>query len=360
MSKTTAPWQWMLYLTLTISGIVTTTPINNANPGLNLKLVSPSSHLAPKPLLTKTPPSPLPSTPLLKINLPRLAGFEMDFTFDQSKSLKPLEVYQTAIQLMYETVQRGWDEHVQVMVAEQIEGYDVLMLFLNHQDAPAPNQLSIGHCVAALYRAIAVMTDGVIFCQLRCHLSIFEKRVGALSIAPLKDDPRHTFLGGNLTTDIGTIAKTNLNQTTVSDIFTANIGADSGTIQDRDNPHFSITYHFLGKNITPKEVSMVILEAMASAAPFTKNAECKDLEVVSIDGGAAILIEGVKQNRILFTYGWATRALKMLYQRIIVPSRRWGDVWLELKYDGVKIGEMRMLRITGGRRNGTEAVGEQR
>ncbi|KAL8643900.1 MAG: hypothetical protein Q9226_008048 [Calogaya cf. arnoldii] len=263
---------------------------------------------------------------------------------------------------MYETVQRNWDEHIQMMVAEQIEGYDVLMLFLNHQELTAPNQLSIGHCVAALYRAVAVMTDGVMFCQLRCHLSVFDQRVGALSIAPLKDFPLAASLDdgrGNMTTDIA-IEKTDLNQTTGVDVFTANVGADSGTIGDKDNPLFSITYHFLGRSITPKEVSMVVLEAMTSVGPFTKNAECKELEVVSVDGGAAILIEGIKQNRLLFTYGWATRALKILYQRIVVPSRRWGDVWLELKYDGVKIGELRMLRITGGTRNGTEGVEAER
>lgn len=276
----------------------------------------------------------------------------MDFTFDNSKRLRPLEVYQTAIQLMYEIVQRGWDDTVHVMIAEQIEGYDVLMLFLNHQVSTAPDQLMVGHCVAALYRAIVVMTDGVIFCQLRCHLSIFDKRIGALSIAPVKDSLAVD--GGNFT------ATSNWNLTSTDVSTTTHLGADSGTVQDRDNPRFTITYHFLGKTITPKEVSMVILEAMASAAPYTKNAECKGFEVVSTDGGAAIIVESVFADRLPFTYGWATRALKILYQHIVVPGRRWGDVWLEIKYNDVKIGEMRMLRITGDTENGTNALKEER
>ncbi|KAL8877401.1 MAG: hypothetical protein Q9198_004578 [Flavoplaca austrocitrina] len=277
----------------------------------------------------------------------------MDFAFDQSQRLNPLEVYQTGIQLMYEIVQREWDENVRLMVAEQIEGYNVLMMFLNHQDPTAPDQLVVGHCVAALYRAVTVMTDGVIFCELRSRLSLFEKRIGALSIAPVDDDPDGIEVG-NMTT---VIPKTNM---TITDISAPGLGISSGTIRDPNNPRFSITYHFLGKNIIPREISMVVLEAMTAAAPFSKNAECKGIDVVSNGGGAAIVIESTHSDRARFTYGWATRSLKMLYQGIIVPRKRWGDVWLEMKYEDVKFGELRMLRITGGKREGVDAVKEGR
>ncbi|KAI4267428.1 MAG: hypothetical protein LQ337_008356 [Flavoplaca oasis] len=277
----------------------------------------------------------------------------MDFTFDQSKRLNPLEVYQTGIQLMYEIVQREWDENVRLMVAEQIEGYNVLMMFINLQAITVPNQLMVSHCIAALYRAIAVMTDGVIFCQLRSHLSIFNERVGTFSIGPVAD-ALDGIESGNMTT---LIPKTNLSTT---DISAPSLGFDSGTIRDPDNSRFSITYHFLGRNIIPREVSMVVLEAMTTAGPFTKNAECKGIDVVSVGGGAAIVIESTHSDRARFTYGWATRSLKILYQGIIVPRKRWGDVWLEMKYEDVKFGELRMLRITGGEREGMDAGKEER
>ncbi|KAL8727727.1 MAG: hypothetical protein Q9166_005840 [cf. Caloplaca sp. 2 TL-2023] len=275
---------------------------------------------------------------------PRLPDFEMSFTFDQGKPLRVLEVYQTAIQLMYEFAQRAWDEPVQAMVVKQIEGYDVLMMFLNPS-----NQLKVGHCVAALYRAVAVMTDGVIFCQLRCHLLIHGGKIGALSIAPVKDDVFSAGTGVNVT---------DASNVTGMDISAVGVGVDSGTIRDADNPHFSITFRFLGKAINQKEVSMGVLEAMASAAPFAKNAACRELEVVSPDGGCAIIIESVS-NRLTFTYGWATKALKLMYQRIVVPNKRFGDIYLELKYDDHKFGELRMLRITEAR-NSTEKVAIER
>lgn len=355
MSRESVIWHWLSLLTTTMLVLASATPINDANPTLSLKLVF-QPILPLKTTHTDNPTSSPPRLSNTLINLPRLPGFEMDFTFDQSKRLRPFEVYQTAIQLMYETVQRGWDERVHMMVAEQIEGYDVIMLFLNHQSPTESYQLQIGHCVAALYRAIAVMTDGVIFCQLRCHLSVFEKPIGALSIAPLKDSLATTVGGGeNFTTAVW---KSNL--TLETDVATtATLGANSGTVRDAEDARFSITYHFMGKSITSKEVSMVVLEAMASTAPFKKDAECEELDVVSNTGGSFIIIESLRSSRKRFTYGWATKALRILYQHIIAPAKRWGDVWLEIKYDNVVFGELRMLRATAATRNGTDAREEE-
>lgn len=357
MSKENVLWHWLSLLTTTMLVLASATPINDVNPTLSLKSVFPPI-LPLKTTHTNDPTSSPPRLSNTLINLPRLPGFEMDFTFDQSKRLRPFEVYQTAIQLMYETVQRGWDEKVHMMVAEQIEGYDVIMLFLNHQSPTESDQLQIGHCVAALYRAIAVMTDGVIFCQLRCHLSVFEKQIGALSIAPLKDSLAATVGGGGGGGNFTAMSKSNL--TLETDVATtATLRANSGTVRDADDARFSITYHFMGRSITSKEVSMVVLEAMASTAPFKKDAECDELDVVSNTGGSFIIIESLHSSRKRFTYGWATRALRILYQHIIAPAKKWGDVWLEIKYDDVKFGELRMLRATAGTRNGTDARKEE-
>ncbi|KAL8766628.1 MAG: hypothetical protein Q9209_006645 [Squamulea sp. 1 TL-2023] len=243
--------------------------------------------------------------------------------------------------------QRPWDEPVLVMVAEQVEGYDVFMMFINPQIPSAPDQLQTGHCVAALYRAIAAMTDGVIFCQLRSRLAIQDKAIGSMTITHIRNVPD---IGTNVT--VG--AQSDLTSTHIP--TTGKLSADGGTIRDPKNPHFSITFHFLGRSINQKEVSMVILEAMASAAPYAEDSECKELQALSHTEGAVIIIESVFSNRLRLTYGWATKTLKILYQRIIVPGRRWGDVWLEMKYDDVKFGELRMLRITGGAANRTDST----
>ncbi|KAL8664097.1 MAG: hypothetical protein Q9168_007971 [Polycauliona sp. 1 TL-2023] len=271
----------------------------------------------------------------------------MDLTFDQTKRFSPLEVYQTAIQLMYETVQRNWDEPVQLMVAE-FEGYDIMMMLINAQSAGMPDQLKVGHCVAALYRAIATMTDGVLFCQLRSNLSIFEKRVGALSITPISSG--RPALAAAAAAAPGTNSSlTKMVTTTTSDVETTNDvqGFASGMVTDPDYPHLSVKYHFLGKLIKSKEISMVVIEAMTAMAPFATEAECKEMMVTTRDGGASLIIESTNSARFKFTYRWAVRVLKILYQRVIVRLKTWGDVWLEIEYEGVKFGELRMLRGAG-------------
>ncbi|KAL8911460.1 MAG: hypothetical protein Q9172_007671 [Xanthocarpia lactea] len=242
------------------------------------------------------------------------------------------------------------------MAAKQIEGYDVIMLFLNPQSPDEPDQLQIKHCVAALYRAIVTMTEGVLFCQLRCHLAVGDRSIGALSIGSMKYGPSlEDAAVGNVTTALPTPPLEG-NRTSLTEISATDLGADSGTIRDTEFPHFTIKYHFYGKSINPKEVSTVVLEALATAAQFARSEECKELQVISPTGGAMILIDGGLKPGLKFLYGWATRSLKILYQRIIVAQKRWGDVWLEMHYDNMKFGELRMLRTEAGIGNGTNAM----
>ncbi|KAL8819983.1 MAG: hypothetical protein Q9223_001688 [Gallowayella weberi] len=235
---------------------------------------------------------------------------------------------------MYDTAQHPWDEDVQLVTGENIKGSDVSIMVLNVQGMEQPDQLRISYCVTALYRAIIAMTKGVLFCYLQAPIILFSKRIGLLSIS---DSKLNALVGVDQNTTIA--VGSNI---TALDVFHVNARPTTGTIRDVTNPALTITYHILGKAISPKEVSLVILEALASAAPFSKHDQCKELQVLSPDGGAAIIIESVKAP--MFTYQWATRALKLLYQEIVVPFKRWGDIFLEIKAHDDVIGELRMLK----------------
>ncbi|KAL9018004.1 MAG: hypothetical protein Q9185_004673 [Variospora sp. 1 TL-2023] len=275
---------------------------------------------------------------------PHIPGFEMSFTLDHKRLFRPSEIYQTGIQLMYELAQREWTEIVLVMVVEQIANLNVLMMLINPQSPDMPHQLQVMHCVSSLYRALNVMTDGVIFCQLRSQLSLRGLQIGALSITPVveklvvaADDPSMS----------------------LPDV-PGELGMDSGQIIDEADRKFVINYRFYGKPINSKEVSMGIVEAMATATPFSKDAECKELEAISPDGGCGIFIESMPNNRQIFTYKYATKALKLLYQKIIVPQKRFGDIYLDLRYDGQPFGQLRMLKFVSGAQNFTDRVAEGR
>ena len=269
--------------------------------------------------------------------VPIIPGMGISFTFDHGKPLRTIEVYQTAIEMMYGFAQRGWEDVIHQVDSQTFEHYNVIILFINPQPSEAPVQLQVKHCVAALYRTIVVMTDAVLFCSVRCHLTLDEENVAALSITAMPAAP----IAGINTSTSSEVEKIK-NVARSAPISTAN--ADRGHYVDPDNRSFSINYYFMGRPINSKEVSVAILEAMTAAAPYRKFAECEELSVVSPDGGCAIFIES-KNARQYFTYKWATRALKILYQQIIVPQRRFGDVFLELKYGGEIFGELRMLRI---------------
>lgn len=266
----------------------------------------------------------------------------MTFDFDNRVRFSPIAVYQTAIQLMYDLAHKGWTENVYVAMAEEVRGTNLLILFLNPSPPTAAQQLKVMHCVAALYRSVVVMTDRLLFCTLTSHLSVRGTEIGAMSVKPSHDPPR----------GLGRIGSLINNVSTTNDPVNDVVGADRGSVIDPEKPDFTIAYYFFGKAIQSKEVSMAILEAIATAAPFDSAMECKELLAISKDGGCSIIIESVAGGKTLFTYGWAARALKVLYQEILVPQKRWGDLVLTLMYKEERFGEMRMLRTPAARNGG--------
>ncbi|KAL8917189.1 MAG: hypothetical protein Q9208_008091 [Pyrenodesmia sp. 3 TL-2023] len=292
----------------------------------------------------------------------------MSFAFDSRIPFTPIAVYGTAIQLMYELANRGWTSMIHAMTAGEIPGVDLVILFINPAAVTAPQQLQVMHCVVALYRAVVAMTDGVSFCHLKSHLSVWGEEVGLMSVAPVVGPARGEVeeRGGNSSSLSAAAAAAAAGRgegegVLENDTLTTRDGlrADSGQVKDPDYPDFVLKYYFFGKPIPSKEVSMAILVAMATAAPFGPGLECKELLAISPYGGCSIVIESVRGGDMLFTHAWATRALKVLYQGIVVPQKRWGDLVLVLIWKGERFGELRMLRGVRGR-NSIGAVASER
>ena len=275
------------------------------------------------------------------ITVPRVPGFGMSFAFDRGDLLRPLDVYFTAIQLMYELAQRNWDESIFALIEKYIEGYNVLFLFINHQPPGATNQLKVQHCVAALFRAVLTMTEQVMFCQLRCRLTLRTHEIGGLSVAPV--DYAAT---ANTSVDLHGDPDGPGTNTSNSTLW-----LDHGQIVDPDDFLFVIDFHWHSKSIKSTEVSLAILDALATAAPFDRNDECVELEALSPQGDCVIFIDGDVARKKL-TYAFATRALKLMYSDLIVRQKRFGDLYLELQYNERKFGEIRILKIVSAQ-NGT-------
>ncbi|KAI4224857.1 MAG: hypothetical protein L6R40_008407 [Gallowayella cf. fulva] len=277
----------------------------------------------------------------------------MILTFDDQRPLRAIQVYAIAIQAMYDLAQLPFLHTIREDLVEEIHGVDIRLVFIsNPVPASQTMPLKAAHCVAALYRGVNVMTDGVIFCSLRCQMLIHDDKVGVMIIAPIKLAP-HAGAHGIDDDKVERDARANDDTAAV-----AKLGVDNGEVEDAGRPGFVIKFHFLGKPIQNKEVFLVILEALTMAAPFSGNSDCEEYHVVSPDGSTAIIIDRV-ESPITLTYGWATRALKLLYQEIITPTRKFGDIYLELFLVGQKFGELRMLNILGARNSTAAKVEEQ-
>ncbi|KAL8829744.1 MAG: hypothetical protein Q9191_001837 [Dirinaria sp. TL-2023a] len=211
-------------------------------------------------------------------------------------------------------------------------------------------QLLVGHCVVALYEAIVTMTDGVCFCQLRSKIRIHNRgsynEVGAMSIttseAPDNNNNNHTATHGRSTRAIGSQATYNLVRSDASN----NTGSfETGQVTDPDNKRFVLKYTYLGTRINSKEISLAVLDALATIAVYNFGRPCAQLEMLSDRDQVATIVEEYNQGAVRqLTYGDAARALKLMYDKIMIANKSFGDVYLELVWDGKKFGEIRVLK----------------
>jgi len=249
---------------------------------------------------------------------------------------------------MYDLAQLGWENQMLAMIASHIEGYKVLMMFINPHRPVAVPQLQVSHCVDALFRAVNIMTDGVLFCQLRCKLSVSGREIGDFTVATMDN-------AANVPPSVAE------SDTAGSNASVSTLPYGRGQIVDPDNFLFVIEYRWLNKAIKPKEISLAVLDALAQAAMHDKDAAFQELEAVSPGGECGIFIDRVRDKPVLkpLTYRYATRALRLMFDEIVVPQKRWGDVYLKLTYNEEHFGDIRMLKFVGGR-NGTAVVAEAR
>lgn len=250
---------------------------------------------------------------------------------------------------MYDLAQLSWEAELLAMIASHIEGYKVLMMFINPHRPDAVPQLLVAHCVDALFRAVNIMTDAILFCQLRCKLSIGGKELGAFTVATIDNTAK---IGGSPERGLDTAG---------GNASASTLPYGRGQIVDPDNLLFVIEYRWLNRAIKPKEISLAVLDALAQAAVHDKDAALQELEAVSPHGECGIFVEQVRDKPVLkpLTYRYATRALLLMFDEIVVPQKRWGDVYLRLVYNDEHFGDVRVLRFVGGR-NGTDGVAAAR
>ena len=265
---------------------------------------------------------------------------------------------------MWELSAKEWSAPVTGMAITVMDPYDVLIVFVNPRSPTAALHLQVGHCVVALYEAIVTMTDGVCFCQLRSKLRIFRDgsptELGGMSITPAEEpgnsNNNHTAALENSTRTVALEAP----QIVAGSGTSNNTNPiETGQITDPDNRRFGLRYTYLGRRISSKDVSLAVLDALATIAFHNAGSPFSQLETLSDRDQVAIIVEDYSEGSFRqLTYRDAARALKLMYDEIMIKKKSFGDVYLELLWNGRKFGEIRMLNAALLRGNTTQSVAD--
>ena len=276
--------------------------------------------------------------------------------------MPPGAVYIVAIQMMWELAVQDWKSPIRGMAIAVREPYDVLIVFVNPRVATDPVQLQVAHSVVALYEAVLVMTDRVCFCLLRSRLKILHRGswidLGGLSITPAEQPGKRN----NDTTPLGHATRTVSSR--VTDGLAENDGSIStnpistGQITDPENNRFKVSYTYLGRKISSKDVSLAVLGALATIAQYNFGSPCDQFEILSDRDQVVTIAEAYDEGAFRqLTHRDVARALKLMYDDIQVATKTYGDIYLELLWEEKKFGEIRMLKA-GLSQNGTHAVAD--
>ena len=250
---------------------------------------------------------------------------------------------------MVELARRPWEDPLFAMVADHVEGYNVVMMFLNPRRPSEPKQLRICHCVVALYRAIVIMTDGVMFCKMRAIIKLRSFELGAFNVSPVDIDTIAGNVNETMTDSLDRASKTAMNSSDGA------VSVDRGRLVDPENFLFVIEYLWYGRSMRSKDISLAVLDAIATAATHETNSECETLEIVSPEGDCVIVVDQLTTAGRRLTYSYVVRALELAYDGIFVPQKRWGDLLLMLRFSDRAFGEISILKGGGRERGRVEA-----
>lgn len=265
----------------------------------------------------------------------------MTLDFDKTVTLRPLEVYLVAIEMMsYIGSGLRWRDRIKIPISMTAYIFTTecdIIPVLNPK-----NELRVDMAAQGLYRAgVAIAQDGA-FHKLRVGLLMRGELYGVINFNPVTHPGRSV---RDLPVD--SIQASSTNHTTVM--------ADRGQIHDPYDPKFTIDYAFNGKKIKAQDVFTSFLNAIAIAAEH-ENWELNAYVPAAPSAAGEVVLStwtvGVKGNPGM---SWLKlkRAFLILWERLVIARGEggrpkpggFGEFEFQFQYDGVDIGAGRLLRF---------------
>ena len=180
------------------------------------------------------------------------------------------------------------------------------------------HHLDYGLILLGLYETMVDIAAQSHFCQASTTLLRYGRRIGTLTL----EKARQRTLGGNLTN----IANSSLLTAASQSI---SVTYPSGSITDRDDRSFSVSYIYSDLPINSKDIFLAIIDGLVTAGQSSPNTLFQSLYALSPSGNCLIRIIAVDQ----VNYSYVTRALKLV-RDIMVMRKKFGEMTFELKVEG--------------------------
>ena len=233
---------------------------------------------------------------------------------------------------MYRLAQDDWDAHIYKDVHMSVTVYNVWIVV-----ACAPSdKLQVSHVIIALQDSTFAMARLNCFFRLSSLISLRGEMIGHLDFGK-NESPSDNYTNVSVPED--TLLLANNNQSDGS-------SSNSGQIVDPNDPKFVITYEFYEKSIVSKEIFTVVLDGLATAAQFEPSDDCSVLEAYSMSGTVAISISKNLGRPAQLLCSDVTRSLLIIVTGVIVRQHMFKELEFSVSYDGVKIAEGYLFKVT--------------
>ena len=224
-------------------------------------------------------------------------------------------MYICAIQCAYDLAQLGWNTAHTGGMTIWVDGFDVE---IDIESSGGGHHLDYGQILLGLYETMVDVAARSRFCQATTTLVRYGRRIGFLSL----EKARQRTLRSNLTNVANTTPLTGAPPST-------SLTYPSGSITDRDDRSFSVSYVYFDFLINSKDVFLAIIDGLVTAGQSSPDTAFQSLDAMGPSGICAISIVEVDQ----VNYNYVTRSLKLV-RDIMVMQKKFGEMTFELKLEG--------------------------
>ena len=224
-------------------------------------------------------------------------------------------MYICAIQCAYDIAQLGWNQALTGGMTIWVHGFNVE---IDIEAAIDVHRLNHGLILLGLYATMVDIAAQSHFCQASTTLLRFGRRIGTLKV----ETTRQRTLGSNMTNVAHSSQLTAVPQSIAAT-------DQSGSIIDRDDRSFSVSYIYSDSPINSKDVFLAIIDGLVTAGQSSPSTPFQSLHAMSPSGNCLIKIVEVAQ----VNYNYVTKGLRLV-RDIMVMQKKFAEMTFELKVEG--------------------------